>query len=221
MNTSQPITPQYLLEGAAYALEQCGRLLRDANALFRTGSYPSAFFMTVFAWEALGQWKILLAPRKEVIAGRRLTVNEVKKQCEDHVAKLKAGMLSTTIRSNRKLVELAGIPPGSDQFEAANQEIEQTISKIRKRTPDERHSRRMAALYVDPVSPVEWRRPWTMVTQEDARQFLTDASNDYSIQCERYTKLSILEISDRELSEALAQWTDRPEILQPEPVYQT
>jgi hypothetical protein len=34
------VTPQSLLEGAAYALEQCGLLLRDANLLYRNGNEP-------------------------------------------------------------------------------------------------------------------------------------------------------------------------------------
>jgi hypothetical protein len=35
------VTPEYLLEDAAYALEQCGLLLRDANLLYQSGSYAS------------------------------------------------------------------------------------------------------------------------------------------------------------------------------------
>ena len=31
--TIASVTSEYLLEGAAYALEQCGLLLRDANVL--------------------------------------------------------------------------------------------------------------------------------------------------------------------------------------------
>jgi hypothetical protein len=30
-----PVTPQFVLEGAAYALEQCGLLLRDAKPVGR------------------------------------------------------------------------------------------------------------------------------------------------------------------------------------------
>jgi hypothetical protein len=33
------VSPRYLLEGAVYALEQCGLLLRNANLLYRNGSY--------------------------------------------------------------------------------------------------------------------------------------------------------------------------------------
>jgi AbiV family abortive infection protein len=48
---SASITPQYLLEGAVYALEQCGLLLRDANLLYRSGSYATAVALAAFARE--------------------------------------------------------------------------------------------------------------------------------------------------------------------------
>jgi hypothetical protein len=41
-NMSAPVMPRYLLEGAVYALEQCGLLLRDANLLYRSRSYATA-----------------------------------------------------------------------------------------------------------------------------------------------------------------------------------
>jgi AbiV family abortive infection protein len=61
MSTS--VTPQYLLEGAAYALEQCGLLLRDANSLYRNGSYSSAVALALFAREELGRYQTLLELR--------------------------------------------------------------------------------------------------------------------------------------------------------------
>ena len=60
------VTPEYLLEGAAYALEQCGLLLRDANLLYRSGSYASAVALALFAQEELGRWKILRKLRTQV-----------------------------------------------------------------------------------------------------------------------------------------------------------
>lgn len=36
-----PVTEQFLLEGAAYALEQCGRLLRTANLAYEHRDYPT------------------------------------------------------------------------------------------------------------------------------------------------------------------------------------
>ena len=48
------VTPEYLLEGAAYALEQCGLLLRDANLLYQSGSYASVIALAAFAQEEKG-----------------------------------------------------------------------------------------------------------------------------------------------------------------------
>ena len=45
------LTPQYILQGYAYALEQCGQLLRDANVLYRNQSYASALVLAAFAQE--------------------------------------------------------------------------------------------------------------------------------------------------------------------------
>src|SRR5271170_1080455 len=53
------LTPQYILQGFAYALEQCGLLLRDANRLYQNGAYASAAVLTAFAREELGRSSIL------------------------------------------------------------------------------------------------------------------------------------------------------------------
>ena len=50
---AMPVTPQYLLQGTWYALEQCGLLLRDANELYRSNSYANALVLTAFARENL------------------------------------------------------------------------------------------------------------------------------------------------------------------------
>jgi AbiV family abortive infection protein len=101
---SASVTPEYLLEGAAYALEQCGLLLRDANLLYRNGSYASAMVLGLFAQEELGRWKILRGLRRKVVDGERLTVKEIQDRCGDHVSRQRAGMMSTTMRADRDTV---------------------------------------------------------------------------------------------------------------------
>jgi AbiV family abortive infection protein len=85
------ITPQFLLEGAILALEQCGLLLHDANVLYRGGSYASAVVLTAFAREELGRYTILLDLRKEVLTGKEFTIEEIQDRCDDHVTKQQAG----------------------------------------------------------------------------------------------------------------------------------
>jgi AbiV family abortive infection protein len=67
---SASVTPKYRLEGAVYALEQCGMLLRDANSLYRSASYATAVALAAFAREELGRWRILLDLHREVVGGR-------------------------------------------------------------------------------------------------------------------------------------------------------
>ena len=95
------VTEQSLLRGAVYALEQCGLLLHDANTLYRSGSHATAVAVAAFAREELGRWKLLLGLRREVLGGKQFTVDDVIKKCGNHVAKQKAGMLSTVMVAAR------------------------------------------------------------------------------------------------------------------------
>jgi hypothetical protein len=74
----------------------------------------------------------------------------------------------------------------------------------------------MAALYVDVTSGGNWNRPMTGISQEQARDFLQDAANDYRLQYWRYSELKILEAEDPELFQGLTQWVDRPQLPHPE-----
>ena len=130
---SASVSPQYLLEGAAYALEQCGLLLRDANLLYRSGSYASAVALAAFAQEELGRWKMLLDLRRKVIDGDSVTIKEIKTRCGDHVRKQEAGVMSTTMRADMdsglgKLLQArANSKPGSKEWK-------QRMSKLRNST---------------------------------------------------------------------------------------
>jgi AbiV family abortive infection protein len=69
------VTAQFILEGSEYALEQCGLLLRDANVLYRNGSYASAVVLTAFAREELGR-SSSVPPRRDcnLIGQRSLAI---------------------------------------------------------------------------------------------------------------------------------------------------
>jgi hypothetical protein len=69
----ESVTPQYLLEGAVYALEQCGLLLRDGTLLRRSRSYANAVALTAFAREELGRWKYYLN------SGRKSSMGEASR----------------------------------------------------------------------------------------------------------------------------------------------
>jgi AbiV family abortive infection protein len=213
---SDAVTPDYLLKGAVYSLEQCGMLLRDAYLLYRIGAYASGVVLAAYAREALGQWKILLALRKEVIGGKTVTVAEIKNRCSDHVQKQKAGMLSITMRADRDsgagrlLMSSMTAQVGTEEWKKADEELARIDQRMKRKVPTERHEQREVALYVDPIEPLSvgrWNRPSKEISKVVAQNFILDARNDYVVQSDRYTNREIME---PDLFNALEQWPDRP-----------
>jgi AbiV family abortive infection protein len=215
------VTPEYLLQGAAYALEQCGLLLRDANLLYRSGSYASAVAAALFAREELGRYRILLDLRTKVLGGEGFAIEEIQNRCRDHVKKQEAGMLSFVMRVvtdtalGKLLNTYLNAKPGSQERKTAREQLELDQQRT-ERIPLDRHKQRMSALYVDAVAPDRWHRPTREISQLSAHAYLQDAANDYSLQYDRYTNLEIGRINDPELYSALEEWIGRPTLATPE-----
>jgi AbiV family abortive infection protein len=55
------VAASVLLEGSWYSLEQCGRRLASAGALYREKDYATAVGIAMFAHEELGKHRILRA----------------------------------------------------------------------------------------------------------------------------------------------------------------
>ena len=224
-----PVTPQYLLQGAVYALQQCGLLLRDANILYRSDSYANAVVLAAFAREELGRSSILRDLRQRALAGETFTIVQIGQACEDHVTKQREGMLSFTLTADREsgLGKLLRAKmenhPQSKEWQDANNELERIDETKKKRTPSDRHQKRIAALYVEPLSDSCWNRPAT-VSALDAHRFLEDAVNDYAVRYQQgyiTSEDSNLRDIDPDLYDALQQWSDRPELPPPEwPLHQ-
>ena len=115
---------------------------------------------------------------RKSLAERSSAVKDIKLQCDNHVSKQKAGMLSLTVRGNRdsgpgKLLTLrmkAAI--GSKERIAADKEVEKLDHALTKRIADDRHKQRMSALYVDALSHDRWNRPAKEIYQQIARDYL-------------------------------------------------
>lgn len=215
------MTPQFILQGVWYALEQCGTLLRDANVLYRSKSYASAVVLAAFAREEMGRSNILLEFWRKAAAGESFTIEQLKQACDDHVTKQQAGMLSLTMRTDNQsglgkiLQARMKNPPQSGEWKKANAQLKQIDDIKTKRTPSDRHDKRVKALYVEPISQTEWNRP-SVTTATTAYEFLVDAVNEYRVRQDRCVSSadSILKIDDPELYNALQQWSGRP-ALQP------
>jgi AbiV family abortive infection protein len=207
-------TPEYLMKGAAYALEQCGLCLRDAELSYRNGSYANAVVLAAFAREALGQWIILLDLRQKVLGGGKLPIRKLKTLYDDHELKQTAAMLSFTMTGDRdsgvgKLImsRLTAVP-GSDEWKRTDDALKKLNTLKTKRVPQVRHKLRMLAMYIDPEGD-DWNRPVKRISQADAREFIEDARNDYAVQrLNGYNNFQ--EDEESELFKALEQWSDRP-----------
>ena len=125
MKMTEPATSEYLMKGAAYALEQCGLCLRDAELLYRGERYANAVVLAAFAREALGQWIILLDLRQEVLGGKKIPISKLKMLYDKHELKQQAAMLSFNMTGDRDtgvgklILSILMAVPGTDESKRA------------------------------------------------------------------------------------------------------
>ena len=140
-------------------------LLRDANILYRSGSYAGSVVLAAFAREELGRYRILSDMRSEAIGGTIFTLKDIKTRCNSHEIKQRAGMLSMVIRTDRDsalgwlLQKRFEASPGTAQWKEADEELTEIDRSRKGRVTSNRHKLRMAAFYVEPVSENTWNRP--------------------------------------------------------------
>jgi AbiV family abortive infection protein len=175
-----------LLKGAWYAAEQCGQLLHHAVILQEASVYPTAAAVALLAREELGLSQFLRDAWKQVVeTGVEPDADEIRTACHDHVLKQRRSALVLTWMDavtggfgalTRKMFEH---PVGSKEYEKAEAERDALFKRMVKRAPDERHSTRMRALYVDlKDSGTDWNRPADLTAQE-ATACVLHAVNDY------------------------------------------
>jgi AbiV family abortive infection protein len=216
------VTAQYLLEGAIYALEQCGLLLRDSVTLYRQGSYANAIVLAAFAREELGRYDILRELRGKLVEGGSVLLEDVNKKCRNHELKQERAQLSVNLQESKDM-RLDQIIRSmfdhhlqSNEYRQAEAELNQIVEQIAKDAPHDRHALRMKSLYVEPdQSSSGWNRPKEQ-SRESAFLFLQNAANDYSAQYNQIL-LGNAPPSRKELITALQAWSGRPEL--PPPIW--
>jgi AbiV family abortive infection protein len=218
----QPVSAAFLLKGAVYALEQCGLLLRDASILYRSRSYASAVTLAAFAREELGRSIILFELRKEATQGKEITVEDINKRCNQHMAKQEAGIGGIVIKDDprvREFIEATTKDPQGTDWRKAYEEMESIVDRHKAQAPGKRHRTRLDALYVYPKSDSRWNRPADL-SADAAQDFLQDAVNAYATPYhQRYLTpqgAELLRSIEPELYAALEGWSDRPELWPPE-----
>ena len=197
-------------------MEQSGVLLTNAITLHSSKAYASAVVLALLAREELGRCNILLDLWRKASGGADVSVGEVQKACDDHVEKQRRGQLSTMYRTEgaggfaNLLRERSKVKPGTSEYAKLDEQLKKIDDPKAKRTPGERHSTRMKAMYVDlNEGGADWSRPH-LLPKGEATNCLTDAINDYSVKRDRLTELDILKICDPELATAISGWNDRP-----------
>lgn len=205
-----------LLKGAWYSLEQCGRLLKAAAAVYNAGDHSTAVGITMLAREELGKHRILLNEwRKSIQSGTSPSVEEIRELCGDHVEKQKQGQLSVSLLeegsstlATAMRTELTGTP-GQPDYHKAGKVIQSAVEAKAKRTPEDRHEKRLEGFFVDlDDSGTDWKRPFKTISSAEALRALSEATSDYAVQQDRFSNASLLE--NAKLAGALDFWSDKP-----------
>lgn len=216
------VTAETLLRGAWYAAEQCGHMLRNAAILHRQKAYSTAAAIALLGREELGGHNFLLDHwKKAVRTGTGPDADALRDGLHDHLLKQQRSNLTITYMNSgeggfaaisRRIFAAA---PGSEEYWKASDELTSVLQRKAKRAPDERHSTRMRALYVDlDASGTDWNRP-AAISPSEATNCLLHAVNDYA-RVHDNLRHELLMHSNRDLAMALAAWTDKPPLPLPD-----
>jgi AbiV family abortive infection protein len=125
-------------------MEQAGYLLHDALALYTQGRYSSSVALAVFCREELGRANILLAARKRGLESGPISANPVKRECEEHVEKLRRGQTGVTFRwgpeQSTKFRALFGDPQSAEHKEA-HRMVDEYVKRRVRLDPHDIHQR--------------------------------------------------------------------------------
>jgi AbiV family abortive infection protein len=218
------VTPTVLLQGAWFAFEQCGILLRDAVRLYARGSRATAVGLALLAREELGKARISLDFwRATMYRGQNVSARDLRTKLDDHEEKQRKSQISQFWSASGPsrvdtLVRIVASSPSVQARAAASKELEELGKIQQKRAPADRHRARMRALYVDlNATGTGWDRPRDM--PGDLGEILDRVSVDYSLQWYRFDgprrSLHILKHDEPKLAEAIKAWRDRPRLPKP------
>jgi AbiV family abortive infection protein len=180
------VKPRVLLEGAWYAMEQSGLLVRASVTLFDAEQYAPAAGLALLVHEELGRHHILVDLWWNAEVKRAdLTVENIKHAYGDHVEKQRRGLHGVSLRFGpgsvvidlfRKMVG----GPRSPDYAAARQELDEVLKSLAKRAPNQRDRARINALYVDlEDSGGGWKRP-ADIGRDRVLDIITEACGHYS-----------------------------------------
>jgi AbiV family abortive infection protein len=168
-----------IIEGAFYSMEQAGRLINDAAALYAQGKWSSSLVLAVFSLEELGKAEMLLLRGIETATGAPKSRNQVMNGVTRHATKLKAGRGEATITAS---VSFWGdiTAPNTDEGNALEAQLNAAQEIALTNAPVEAHNARMRALYVDLAEDEMWVKP-KETTPSEAYLMVSAASIEYGV----------------------------------------
>jgi AbiV family abortive infection protein len=206
-------SPDSLLRGGWYALEQAGRLMKDAEVLFEAGSHSTAAGLALLSREELAKSRRLFALWMRTARGQQVTREQMIEDIDmDHVAKQRHGASSFTLSidaATRAILD-RGRDAAPAEFDDARRRLDARFDRLMKKAPNTRHQQRLRAFYVDPANDENaWLRP-SDLTRSEAQDILIDAGKDYWQHRRPGMPGRTSDIAA--LDAALAAWQDKPEL---------
>jgi AbiV family abortive infection protein len=177
------VDAEEILQGAYYAMEQSGRLLADAVALYQRRSWPSSLVLAVFSFEELGKAETLYRRAIDAQVRGPKEPEEVMQGQSHHITKLREGRDLLTIDAS---VGFWGEPPDMDSAEGRQilEHLRLAQETALANAPGEAHQARMQALYVD-LRDGTWVRPID-TTASDAYLMVSAAAIQYAAYREKF-----------------------------------
>ena len=172
------LTHGYLCMGTFLAAEQAWHLLHDANLLYGQARYANSLVLSVYSVEEVGRSRIYLESTEQVLQGKVITLEDLRKRCRDHMEKLAQGRSPETVFV-ATFMSSEPPDPGSPEESKLAQRW-QALRKAREAAaPREAQGKRFQALYVDPIDGViEWNVP-SNIEEFDAWDMLYIAGYEY------------------------------------------
>lgn len=163
------MTQDELRHGAQLALMNAGRLVQDAITLQNAGRSPTALAIAVLAIEELGRRQMLLDLAATPSAGAAINPAQLRDRLDNHTEKLRRAQSIGHVTIPKSIRDKVGTAVERGDQAAllqAMRELSDAVKRKRQRDPDERHRRRMKALYVDPEDNGTWNSPDAITSAE-------------------------------------------------------
>jgi len=216
---SPELTPQFLLGGTVYALEQGGVLLHDSVLLYQNENYASSAALALFASEEIGRSRLLRQLWKEAVEkGRAFTAQTIRLKCQNHVVKQNWGQgrpvlyVSKNDKNLYQLFEATLVEHATAESRKASAELQAIAERLSRRVPNQRHDWRLKSLYVEPdESGINWNRPKTL-HKKIAFDSLFGANSAYAEEVGKFNRTGSFKNADPAYHSALNAWGKCPEL---------